>query len=87
MRVHRTGKKEPHLITKVLAASDGAVFVLSYGGEPVSLRVRSLATDLGPKYAARSSGRRASSSGRGCQPGARKAVALVRARFGLRASR
>ena len=49
MRVHRTGKKEPHLITKVLAASDGAVFVLSYGGEPVSLRVRSLAADLGPR--------------------------------------
>ena len=51
MRVHRTGKKEPHLITEVVAASDGAVYVLSYGGEPVSLRVRPLAADLDPKYA------------------------------------
>ncbi len=51
MRVYWTGKKKPHLFTEVLAASDGAVYVLSYRGEPVSLRVRWLAADLGPKYA------------------------------------
>ena len=51
MRVNRADKKEPHRITEVLAASGGAGFVLSHGGEPVSLRVRPLAADLGPKFA------------------------------------
>lgn len=51
MHVYWIGKKKPHRITEVLAASDGAAYVLSYRGEPVSPRVRWLAADLGPKYA------------------------------------
>ena len=42
--VYWTDKKRPHLITEVLATPDAAVYVLSYRGQPVSLRVRSPAT-------------------------------------------
>ena len=49
---YRTDKKRPHPITEVLAAPDAAIHVPGYRGQPVSLRVRSLATGQSPQVRA-----------------------------------